>query len=304
MRNLFDQLGKTIGLEALGPSGRTVAHDEIAPDAHHADLRHDPDPARDTERARLGLLGRLASVLCLIEVYSGAPGEDETLACLGKLIAFRQKRRRDARKQRKRPSPASTFTKPFLWIITAGRPTTVLDELGAAPSPAWPPGVYFSPALFRAGIVVASELPRERSTLLVRLVAAGPLLPHAIDDLGALPADAHERAVAAQILLRLRETLGGKPHRTREEQEFIMSTQDIVEKLRDEGRLTQGRAVVRRVLALRGLATSAADEARIDGCADLATLDRWLDRAVTAQSAAEALADGGARRGRKGPRSS
>ncbi len=211
MRHRFDQLGKNIGLRALGPSGRTVAHDEIAPDAHHADLRHEPDLAREAERARLGLLGRLASVLCLIEIYSGAPDEDEALACLGKLIAFRQKRRRDARKKKRtKAEPPETFLKPFLWIITAGRPTAVLDEIGAVPSQDWPPGVYLGPRLLRTGIVVASELPRDRSTLLVRLLAAGPQLPRTIDDLGALPEDAHERAVSSQSLLDLRDALGGR----------------------------------------------------------------------------------------------
>ena len=50
VRNRFDQLGKKIGLEALGPSGVTIGDDEISPDAHHADLRHEPDPAREAER--------------------------------------------------------------------------------------------------------------------------------------------------------------------------------------------------------------------------------------------------------------
>jgi hypothetical protein len=31
VHNRFDQLGKQIGHEALGPSGPTVAHDEISP---------------------------------------------------------------------------------------------------------------------------------------------------------------------------------------------------------------------------------------------------------------------------------
>jgi hypothetical protein len=59
--------------------------------------------------------------------------------------------------------------------------------------------VYFSPRLYRAGVVVASELPRERGTLLVRLMVGGPLLPRAIEDLVKLPDDAHERAVALEI---------------------------------------------------------------------------------------------------------
>ena len=62
--------------------------------------------------------------------------------------------------------------------------------------------------MFRIGIVVASELPRDRSTLLVRFMAAGPLLAGAIAELGALPEGAHERTVAEQILVDLREVLG------------------------------------------------------------------------------------------------
>ncbi|HSK00323.1 MAG TPA: hypothetical protein VK932_03740, partial [Kofleriaceae bacterium] len=63
MRNRFDHLAKQIGREALGRSGTTAIHDEISPETQHADLRHEPDPARQAERKRLGLLGRLAAVL-------------------------------------------------------------------------------------------------------------------------------------------------------------------------------------------------------------------------------------------------
>jgi hypothetical protein len=203
MRNRFDQLGKKVGLSALGPSGRTVAQDEIFSDARHADLRHEPDPARQAERARLGLLGQIASIAGL----DGAGG----LLC--------------------------------------------------------------------AGIVVASELPRDRSTILVRLMAGGAVLPGAIADLSALPADAHEREVASNILLGLRSALGNRRNRDPEEEAFIVGTQNFVEKLldqgRDEGRLTQARVAVRRVLAARKLVPSPTDEARLDACTDLAALERW-----------------------------
>jgi hypothetical protein len=331
MRSRFDHLGKNIGVEALTPSGRTVAQDEIVSDAHHADLRHEPDPAREAERARLGLLGQIARIVCLIEIYSGAPGEDETLACLGKLIAFRQKRRRDAGKKKRKLQPIEPFVRPFLWIITAGRPAGVLSALAAVLAPGWPRGVYFSPGvlldargatltglegaggLLRVGIVVASELPRDRSTILVRLMAGGPLLSGAIADLGALPPDAHERAVASQILLGLRHVLGSKAKRNAEEQEFIVGMENMVEKLRDEGRqegrdegqLAGVRRSIRRVLATRKLTLDAADEARIDACSDLATLERWLEQALAARNAAEALrgnADGARVRRERGSR--
>lgn len=57
----------------------------------------------------------------------------------------------------------------------------------------------------------------------------------------------------------------------------------------EQGRLAEARAALRRVLARRQLALSPGDEARIEECSELATLERWLDQAVTAASASEAL---------------
>ena len=56
-----------------------------------------------------------------------------------------------------------------------------------------------------------------------------------------------------------------------------------------EGRLTATRAFLRRVLANRQLTPSKDDDARIDACTDLATLERWLDRAITATSVWDVL---------------
>src|SRR4051812_14193263 len=133
VRNRFDQLAKQIGQEALGPSGTTIASDEISPETQHADLRHEPDPAREAERARLGLLGRIAAVLCLIEVYGHAPNPEEFRACLAKHIAFWQQRSRKARahnqkRKDKRHLPGA-FVEPCLWIIAAGSPTAMLQKL-------------------------------------------------------------------------------------------------------------------------------------------------------------------------------
>lgn len=143
--------------------------------------------------------------------------------------------------------------------------------------------------MLRAGIVVASELPRERSTILIRLMAAGRLLPQAMEDLSALPADAHERAVASQILLGLHDVLGKKAKQTREEEEFIVRTLDYVKLYEDKGRLDEARTALRSVLAQRKLAVSRDDMARIDACTDTALLRRWLNQAIVAESAGEAL---------------
>ncbi len=334
MRLRFDQLGKQIGLEALKSSGPTTAHDEISADARYADLRHEPDPARSAERVRLGLLGRLASVLCLIEVYGHAPGPEEFRACLSKHILFWQQRTREVRskenkekKEKHHPPSNQPSAPPFLWIVAAGSPTAILTGLKFRRASGWPRGVYVLSNILRVGIVVGSELARERSTILVRLMAAGRLLKQAIEDLDALPADAHEHAVASDIVLKLWHALDVKPKRTANEQEFIVSTQSMVEKLRNEGRsegrsegrkegrdegrkegrsegqVLHARAVIRRVLAARKLVPSRTEDARLDACADLATLDRWHDLALTAPTVADALQMEPAKAPTKAPRS-
>jgi hypothetical protein len=63
-----------------------------------------------------------------------------------------------------------------------------------------------------------------------------------------------------------------------------------IEQGRMEGRLMEARAALRRVLARRQLTPSQDDHARIEACTNLATLERWLDRAITAVSVSDALA--------------
>jgi hypothetical protein len=61
------------------------------------------------------------------------------------------------------------------------------------------------------------------------------------------------------------------------------------ERARLEAWLDRERATLRRVLALRKLGLKDDDEARINACTDLATLQRWFDQAVLAATADEAL---------------
>jgi hypothetical protein len=302
MRNRFDHLGKQIGKQALGASGHTVVHDEIAPEAQYADLCHEPDPARAAERARLGLLGRIASSLCIIELYGHAPDGAELRACLSKHLAFWQRHARRTRAQKDRPPPPAAPAEPSLWIIAAGTPVTLLAELAAEPAPGWPPGVYrFGGAVLRANLVAVSELPRERSTLLVRLMAGGALLPNAIADLSVLPEDAPERVVADQILLRLRHALERKPRRTPQEEEFIVAiygTWDDARRLgrqegqqegREQGYVEARSGALLTVLRMRGIPVSDAERERILAERDLDRLERWLERASVAASLAAVL---------------
>ena len=65
----------------------------------------------------------------------------------------------------------------------------------------------------------------------------------------------------------------------------------VLGKAIEKGLVDQARATLRRVLAKRRLALTPDDEARIDACSSLATLERWLDQALIAATAPEALRD-------------
>src|SRR5688572_17420694 len=56
-----------------------------------------------------------------------------------------------------------------------------------------------------------------------------------------------------------------------------------------EGRLAEARAALRRVLVQRQLTPSKDEDARIEACTELTTLERWHDRAVTAASVSDVL---------------
>ena len=182
----------------------------------------------------------------------------------------------------------------MLWIISAGAPTTVLTELRPARAPGWPAGVYFLGAsILRVGIVVASELPRDRTTLLVRLMAAGPLLAPAVNEVKALPPDAPERIVAEPVLLSFQRVLGQVPERHPDEQEFIMAMLKGWEYAKAEGRAEariEARASdVLTVLRVRGIVVSDRVRERILAETDLERLGRWLEKAAVATSLADVL---------------
>ncbi len=104
-----------------------------------------------------------------------------------------------------------------------------------------------------------------------------------------MPKDAHEHVVAYEILLRLRHALSKKPSRTVSEQEFIVSTQNLVEKLMNEGRIEEARTALYAVLAQRKLVPTREEQARINACKDADTLRSWHAQAVVAKNVAEAL---------------
>jgi len=297
MQNRFDYLSKHIGQKALGLIGVTSTQSEINAETLYADLRHVPDPARQAERARLGLLGRIAAAPCLIEVYSDAPSAEEFRSCLAKHILSWQDRAREHRNRSALQRGAEPFVDSALWIIAAGAPRSLLAKLKLEAMTDWPTGVYsFGADVLRVGLIAASELPHnDTTTLLVRIMAAGPLLPQAIKEVAALPPDAYERVITEPALLSFQRRLQQDPSRPldRDEQEFIMAMIKSWEETRAEARaeaLTETRAdAVLTVLQARGVDVPDAARERILAQKDFELLKRWLVKAVVASSIDEVI---------------
>jgi hypothetical protein len=302
MRSRSDHIAKETGVK-LFAYGTTTTQQPINSETQYGDLYHVPDLARQSERDRLGLLGRLASTACLLEFFSRAPTASDFRACLSKHLAICQQRARDVRSKRGRnkqvPRAESTS---FLWIIAAGSPTKLLTELKLKPSPDWPPGVYlFGGRLLNVGLIVASELPRDRTTLVVRVMAAGPLLAEAVPELAALPTDAYERTVIEPILLRFSHKLEKRRTRTPDEQEFMMAMLKSWSDHKNEGLakglaegqakgLAEGQAkALLTVLRIRGIAVPDAARERIATQTDLEVLERWLEKAAVASAIDDVL---------------
>jgi hypothetical protein len=94
---------------------------------------------------------------------------------------------------------------------------------------------------------------------------------------------AEDPEVLARLTMILRDLLDSVPGLREKLQK------QLVEEAIELDRRSGWRDRVRRVLALRELALSPEQDARIEACADLATLRRWHEQAVVAASTAEAL---------------
>jgi len=129
-----------------------------------------PDPARETVPGYLGVLGRIVAGPSTLEFFHNTPSGDELATCLIKHGEFRHFL------SLRKVSPAI----PTQWVISSGRPESGIEGLWLRPMNGWPCGIYEGPPLLGTRLVVVSELPGARDTLLLRLLGVGRVLKQAI----------------------------------------------------------------------------------------------------------------------------
>jgi hypothetical protein len=199
VRARFDQFAKRLLDKALSMVGEVRTQLEIHGEVQAADVWFLPRAGHEAERARLGLLGRMAETACLLEPFHATPGGDEVLDCLNKQLTLRRNLVREARKDDGRPPDL-----PRLWILSAGRPESVLAGLCCSPLADWPTGVWQAPSLLATSLVVLRDLPETRDTLPLRLMGSGAALERAMAELDALPAEDWEPRAFVPLLLAFR----------------------------------------------------------------------------------------------------
>ncbi len=289
IRTPFDRFGKQMVRDAVEDRCSVESDAEVPASTRRIDLWVTPREGCTSPPDHLGLLGRITSGSVTLEFFHNTPSGDELHLCLIKHGEFR-----NFLSRRKTLPPV-----PIQWVISSGRPDAGIEGLGFRPMSKGLRGIYESPPLLCTRLVVVSELPVTRDTLLVRLLGAGSVLKKAIAELQALPADAPERRLALPVLLRLRLTVPADPaQQTSDDQEFLMNTQDIVETWRQqaiEEAVKQGvereRKLLLRLLRRRFGAEVDGEIERHVAAAPVELIEIWAERVLSAATLAELLAD-------------
>lgn len=211
MRQIFDQFAKQMLKDALSSTGTVETEAEVVPEAKRVDVWYRPGEAREEARKKLGLLGEMTREPCIIEAYHRAPTLGEFKACVVKQIVFASKKRKD------REAGSA-----FLWIVSAGRPRALLRSFVWYTQMQDVSGVYRLQGNFGIGLVVVPQLPKERSTLLLRLLGAGLAFKAALEELSSLPAEAPERKFIVRALTQARFAIETIAPEKRTQEEMVM----------------------------------------------------------------------------------
>ena len=204
MRLQFDQLAKSILDKLLRPVGTVHPQHEVRSTVQAVDIWFEPQPGRAAERARLGPLGRISEDACMLEPFHEAPGLREVRACIRKQYNLAHWQEQEARSRSDEP-----LSFPRLWILSAGRPESVLSgyEMRSMDSDTWLPGFWQSAENHALHVVVLRDLPETRDTLFLRLLGTGVTFARAAIELHALPEGAWERDIAIPLLFAYRIAL-------------------------------------------------------------------------------------------------
>jgi hypothetical protein len=193
----FDQMSKQYLEEFLEPFGNVQRQYEVPGEAKFVDVWFVPDQVSESPTAELGILGRMATGMCLLEPYRNAPTRTEVRVSVMKLVWVQEDERRKAEQDEQRLNEDSL---PKLWILASTVSQPVLQESEAKERADWCSGIYFVPEIFKTAIVAIDELPETEETLWLRILGRDGTQARAIREVLALPLEHPRRSNVLRLL--------------------------------------------------------------------------------------------------------
>jgi len=219
-RNSHDSFAKDLLSAILKSLGSFQAPLEVTDEARQIDAWFIPDPSSASERAKLGLLGAIASTECLLEPVHAQLSVTEIRKCLHRQYIVFAIREREARREKK-----PTLTEediPYLWILGTTVSPAVLEKFHAREAKGWPEGVYFAVEGLQMAIVAINQLPVNPETLWLRMLSKGSVQRRAFDEVKSLPEDEPKVKKILDVVQKWYTALQGKTPESEDERELIM----------------------------------------------------------------------------------
>lgn len=248
-----DHFAKAYLEELLSPIGQVTPNLPIKAETRYADIWFVPESVEESERAYLGLLGKLTTTPCLIEPFRNPADEDQILDCVGKLISLRRELLRKANRE-KRTIPPEFM--PRLWILVPSASVELRREFGANRRKRnWESGIYHHPNAYRTGLIVLHQLPQTPDTLWLRILGRGRSQKKAIQEFNALPDDHRMKEIVLELLTEWRTMIELRRNLTEDEEELFMNLSPIYlqrrQEWREEGREEERRSTIESLLMSR-----------------------------------------------------
>jgi Domain of unknown function (DUF4351) len=193
----FDQMSKQYLEEFLAPFGTVQRQYEVPGEAKFVDVWFIPAPQAEIPTAEMGILGRMAGGMCLLEPYRNPPTRNEIRSTLMKLIWVQEDEQRKAKLD---GDPLSEDELPKLWILATSVSKPLLQDCEVKLKSTWVPGVYFMAEILKTAIVAIDELPETQETLWVRILGRDETQERAIREVLTLPIEHPRRSHVLRLL--------------------------------------------------------------------------------------------------------
>jgi hypothetical protein len=299
IRTRHDEWGKRALSLWLKELGDVQLDARVAGESRRGDVLYTERRNLPVHRRKLGTLGELARGRVLFELFRNPPTLLELKSCVLKVVDLTAQEARGARRAKRPPSSVGAT---MLCVITPSLSAENAVLAGAAPMSGNRPGLYTLAAMWQTVIVVANELPDDRSTLWLRLLGRGAVQAAAVQQLLEMSRREPLRDATLQLLVAWRQSLPTHTQQSEDERELTMNLERVYERwerrVKAEGKAEGKAEAVLAVLEGRGLTITAAQRRQVLASTDNSELDAWLRAAGNTPSVKALLAGSASPRSR------